>query len=151
VDAENQRLSLGIKQMEPDNWDTFFSEKEVGNVISGKIVRLANFGAFVELEEGIEGLCHVSELSQDHIDNPEEHFSVGQELDFKIIKLNLLERKIGLSIKAFANPDREATNETWNYEEEVGRASMGDIAGDQLGELKRKAALAEKEESNDKG
>ena len=151
VDAENQRLSLGIKQMEPDNWDTFFSEKQVGNVISGKIVRLANFGAFVELEEGIEGLCHVSELSQDHIDNPEEHFSVGQELDFKIIKLNLLERKIGLSIKAFANSDHEATNETWNYEEEVGRASMGDIAGDQLGELKRKAALAEKEENNDKG
>ena len=151
VDAENQRLSLGIKQMEPDNWDTFFSEKQVGNVISGKIVRLANFGAFVELEEGIEGLCHVSELSQDRIDNPEEHFSVGQELDFKIIKLNLLERKIGLSIKAFANSDHEATNETWNYEEEVGRASMGDIAGDQLGELKRKAALAEKEENNDKG
>ena len=150
VDADNQRLSLGIKQLEPDRWEEFFSEKQIGAVLPGKIVRLANFGAFVELEEGIEGLCHVSELDTERIENPEDKFSIGQELDFKVIKMNLLERKIGLSIKALLQPDREEVEDTWSYSTETPRTSIGEIAGDELGQLKRKAELA-KEDENDEG
>ena len=150
VDAENQRLSLGIKQLEPDRWEEFFSEKQIGDVLPGKIVRLANFGAFVELEEGIEGLCHVSELDTERIENPEDKFSIGQELDFKVIKMNLLERKIGLSIRALLEPDREEEEDTWSYSTESGRRSIGEIAGDQLGQLKKKVELA-KEDEDDEG
>ena len=150
VDAEKQRLSLGIKQLEPDRWEEFFSEKPIGAVLSGKIVRLANFGAFVELEEGIEGLCHVSELDTERIENPEDKFSVGQELDFKILKMNLLERKIGLSIKALLEPDREEMEDTWSYSTESGRTSIGEIAGDQLGQLKKTVEPA-KEDEDDEG
>ena len=145
VDASNQRLSLGIKQLEPDKWEEFFSAKQVGEVVPGKIVRIANFGVFVELGEGIEGLCHVSELDKDHIENAEDRFSVDQELDFKIIKLNLLERKIGLSVRALQEPDREfndrkrGSKSSWSYTPEVATASIGEIAGDQLGELKKRA------------
>ena len=155
VDAGNQRLSLGIKQLEPDKWEEFFSEKQVGEVVSGKIVRIANFFIFVELGEGIEGLCHVSELSKDRIENAEDHFSVDQELDFKIIKLNLLERKIGLSVRALQEPDREFNDQmdsksSWSYTPEVATASIGEIAGDQLDELKKRAeSTKEKEEGED--
>ncbi len=149
VDAEHQRLSLGIKQLEPDRWEGFFSEKQIGDVMQGKIVRLANFGAFVELEEGIEGLCHVSELDVERIENPEDKFSIGQELDFKIIKMNLLERKIGLSIKALLDPGSDEAEDTWSYGAEVGRTSIGEIAGDELGQLKKKAELAKGDENDE--
>ena len=137
VDAENQRLSLGIKQLEPDKWEEFFSQHQIGDVVSGKIVRMTSFGAFVELSEGVEGLCHVSELADKHIDNPENHFQAEQELEVKIIKLNLLERKIGLSVKALQeDSERE---ESWSYQPEVATTSIGEIAGEQLGQLKKKA------------
>ena len=139
VDAENQRLSLGIKQLEPDKWEEFFSQQQVGDVASGKIVRLTTFGAFVELAEGVEGLCHVSEFDSQRIENPETHFEVGQELDFKVIKLNLLERKIGLSVKALKEdvPEQEAAG--WSYKPEVATTSIGEIAGKELDDLKKKA------------
>ncbi len=140
VDAENQRLSLGIKQLQPDLWEEFFSRHQVGDVVPGTIIRLANFGAFVEIEEGIEGLCHVSELSTRRIENPEDEFEVGQELEFKIIKLNLLERKIGLSIRAMS--EDEGVEERWTYTPEMATTSIGEIAGAQLGELKKKAEKA---------
>ncbi|MEJ2077667.1 MAG: 30S ribosomal protein S1 [Acidobacteriota bacterium] len=140
VDAENQRLSLGIKQLQPDLWEEFFSRHQVGDIMQGTIIRLASFGAFVELEEGIEGLCHVSELSTRRIENPEDEFEVGQVMDFKIIKLNLLERKIGLSIRALS--EEEDTGDRWTYTPEVATTSIGEIAGAQLGELKKKAELA---------
>ena len=141
VDASSQRLSLGIKQLEPDKWEEFFSQHQIGDVVTGQIVRVTHFGAFVEVHEGVEGLCHVSELSDRHIDNPEDQFQAGQELEVKIIKLNLLERKIGLSVKALQEgSERE---ESWSYKPEVATTSIGDIAGEQLGQLKKKAEQAE--------
>ena len=141
VDADSQRLSLGIKQLEPDKWEEFFSQHQIGDVLTGMIVRVTNFGAFVEVSEGVEGLCHVSELSDQHIDNPEDHFSTDQELEVKIIKLNLLERKIGLSVKALQ--EETEREESWSYKPEVATTSIGDIAGEQLGQLKKKAEQAE--------
>lgn len=141
VDADSQRLSLGIKQLEPDKWEEFFSQHQIGDVVTGKIVRVTNFGAFVEVSEGVEGLCHVSELSDQRIDNPEDHFATDQELEVKIIKLNLLERKIGLSVKALQ--EETEREESWSYKPEVATTSIGDIAGEQLGQLKKKAEQAE--------
>lgn len=143
VDAENQRLSLGIKQLEPDKWEEFFSEHQVGDVVRGKIVRLTSFGAFVELKEGIEGLCHVSELDTKRVENPESFVQAGQELDLKIIKMNLLERKIGLSLKAIKeDSERE---DVWSYKAEIPTTSIEELAGGQLSELKQKVARMKRE------
>ncbi|MFQ5739554.1 MAG: 30S ribosomal protein S1 [Acidobacteriota bacterium] len=147
VDAENQRLSLGIKQLEPDKWEEFFAQRQIGDTIPGKIVRLASFGAFVEVAEGIEGLCHVSEMSNRRIEEPDQHFKAGQVLDFKIIKMSLLERKIGLSLKAVkeGGPREPA----WSYTPEVATTSIGELAGEQLGQLKKKAQLAKGDQNDE--
>src|SRR5258707_811480 len=88
IDAENQRLSLGLKQLATDMWDEFFSHHKVNDIVQGKVVRVTNFGAFVELHEGIEGLVHVSELDEKRIEKPEEAVKVGDVYAMKIIKIN---------------------------------------------------------------
>jgi small subunit ribosomal protein S1 len=99
IDAENQRLSLGLKQLATDIWDEFFSRHQVGDTVEGKVVRLTNFGAFVELAEGIEGLIHVSEID-DQQGGEKIELQVDQTYPMKIIKLSPSDRKIGLSIRA---------------------------------------------------
>jgi len=98
VEPENRRLSLGVKQLQPDVWETFFTQHRVGDVVHGKVLRTAQFGAFVEIAEGVEGLCHVSEA----VDAAGHSLTLeqGQEHDFKIIKMNVEEKKVGLSIRA---------------------------------------------------
>jgi small subunit ribosomal protein S1 len=98
VEPENRRLSLGVKQLQPDVWETFFTQHRVGDVVHGKVLRTAQFGAFVEVAEGVEGLCHVSEAVDAH--GQPIHLEQGQEHDFKIIKMNVEEKKVGLSIRA---------------------------------------------------
>ena len=100
VDKDNERLSLGLKQMEPDPWTLVETKYEVGQEVRVNIVKITNFGAFAELEDGVEGLIHLSELGQGKVTDPEEIVSVGQELDTKIIKIEVATRKIGLSIRA---------------------------------------------------
>ena len=100
IDIDNHRLSLGIRQLQPDVWEEFFDSHHVGDNVRGRIVRHAPFGIFIELDEGIEGLCHISEVDDDDRDNPEQRFKVGDEVELRIIKLNPSERKIGLSYKA---------------------------------------------------
>ena len=110
IDPENRRLSLGIKQLQPDAWETFCATCRIGDTVRGKVVRKAAFGAFVELAEGIEGLCHVSEISSEPVDKKALPLEVGQELLFRIIKMSPGERKIGLSLKALrAEEDRHET------------------------------------------
>ena len=103
IDAENRRLSLGIKQLQPDSWETFFNHSHIGDLVKGRMVRTASFGAFVELADGIEGLCHISELApgrERDRDAAGELLEIGRQYDFKIIKLNPAEKKIGLSLRA---------------------------------------------------
>jgi small subunit ribosomal protein S1 len=94
VEPQNRRLSLGIKQLQPDVWESFFATHRVGDVVHGKVLRTAQFGAFVEIAEGIEGLCHISEAGEDG-----SKLEQGQEHEFKIIKLNVEEKKVGLSLR----------------------------------------------------
>jgi small subunit ribosomal protein S1 len=101
IDVPHKRLSLGIKQLQPDAWESYFGAHNVNDMVHGKVCRLAGFGAFVELAEGVEGLCHFSEIPGFTGRKPDPPLvSVGQEYDFKIIKMNESEKKIGLSLKA---------------------------------------------------
>lgn len=101
LDPLAQRMSLGIKQMEPNVWEIFFQNHHVGAVITGKIARLTDFGAFVDLGEGIEGLVHVSEISRKRVEDIQKEFTAGQELTMKIVKLDPTEHRIGLSVKQY--------------------------------------------------
>ena len=100
IDAEERRVSLGLKQTQPDPWAEVPEKYKVGSVVRGTIVNLTSFGAFTKLEEGIEGLIHISELAEHRIEKPEEVVSVGDELDLKVINLSPKDRRIGLSLKA---------------------------------------------------
>ena len=108
VDPDNQRLSLGLKQLATDIWDEFFAGNKVGDIVEGKVVRVTNFGAFVELSEGIEGLIHVSEFDAKQGEEKEE-LKVDEAIKMRIIKLSPAERKIGLSIRALKSDDYEKT------------------------------------------
>ncbi len=107
IDPENQRLSLGLKQLATDIWDDFFSTTKVGDVVEGKVVRITSFGAFVELAEGIEGLIHVSEF-EDQGRGDKAELTVDETIQMRVIKLSPSERKIGLSVRALTNENFEA-------------------------------------------
>jgi small subunit ribosomal protein S1 len=128
IDAENQRLSLGLKQLATDIWDDFFSRHHVGDTIDGKVVRMTNFGAFVELDEGIEGLIHVSEFDDSHRAPKDEKIDlkVGETYPMKIIKLAPAERKIGLSIRALKSDEFRADWEAYQESSRDGTATLGD-------------------------
>jgi small subunit ribosomal protein S1 len=111
VEPENRRLSLGVKQLQPDVWDTFFAQHRVGDVIKGKVLRTAQFGAFVEIAEGVEGLCHVSEAVDDT--GKQITLNVDDEHEFKIVKMNQEEKKVGLSIKAIGEEATRAEVESY--------------------------------------
>jgi small subunit ribosomal protein S1 len=125
IDAENQRLSLGLKQLATDIWDDFFSRHHVGDIVEGKVVRMTNFGAFVELDEGIEGLIHVSEFDDAHGQEKVE-LQVGETYQMKIIKLSPAERKIGLSIRALKSDEYRADWEAYQESSGTGEATLGD-------------------------
>jgi small subunit ribosomal protein S1 len=108
IDVDKQRVSLGLKQVEPDPWVQVPEKYPVGSLVRGKIVNITSFGAFAKLEEGVEGLIHISELDERHVDNPEEIVSVGEELELKVINLDSDERRIGLSLKE-AKTDNEGS------------------------------------------
>ncbi len=109
VEPQNRRLSLGIKQLQPDVWESFFAAHRVGDVVHGKVLRTAQFGAFVEIAEGVEGLCHVSEAVGE--DGAPAKMEQGEEHDFKIIKINVEEKKVGLSLRSVGHEASRATVE----------------------------------------
>jgi small subunit ribosomal protein S1 len=130
IDAENQRLSLGLKQLATDIWDDFFSRHQVGTIVEGKVTRMTNFGAFVELDEGIEGLIHVSEFDDSRGASSQSggekiELEVGSSYQMKIIKLSPQERKIGLSIRALKSDDYQTDWDSYQSEG-TGTATLGD-------------------------
>ena len=137
VEPQNRRLSLGIKQMQPDVWESFFATHRVGDVVHGKILRTAQFGAFVEIAEGVEGLCHISEAGEggDH-----SKLEQGLEHDFKIIKINVEEKKVGLSLRAVSGEEASRTT-VERYKETAHKApvsssttTLGDLVNWRKGE-----------------
>jgi small subunit ribosomal protein S1 len=124
IDADNQRLSLGLKQLGADVWEEFFNRHQEGDIVDGKVVRLTNFGAFVEIEEGIEGLLHISEVDDERVEKPEDKLNVGDSYRMKIIKMSSLDRKIGLSIRAVHRDDYENRYSSQGSP----NATLGDVA-----------------------
>jgi small subunit ribosomal protein S1 len=123
IDAPNRRLSLGVKQLQPDAWESFFRAHQVGDVVRGRVCRAINFGAFVELAPGVEGLCHRSEIpgaSDRRTD--ESPLPIGEEMDFKVVKLNEAEKKIGLSIRALTDDEERTRLE--DYQRHAAAATM---------------------------
>jgi small subunit ribosomal protein S1 len=100
VDKANQRISLGMKQLGTDPWENIETFYKVGDVVSGKVTKLASFGAFVGMEHDIDGLVHISQISEDHVDKIKNVLKVGQDVTARVIKIDRAERRIGLSIKA---------------------------------------------------
>jgi small subunit ribosomal protein S1 len=113
IEPDKRRLSLGVKQLQPDVWETFFAQHRVGDVLKGKVLRVASFGAFVEIAEGIEGLCHNSEAVDEH--GAPVRLEPGLEHDFKIIKMNPAEKKVGLSIRAVGEEASRSEVEAYKH------------------------------------
>ena len=100
IDKTNQRISLGIKQLTEDPWKNIDQKYKIGDLVKGKVTKLASFGAFVQLADDIDGLVHISQLSEDHVAKVKDVLKVGQEVESRVIKVDKVERRIGLSIKA---------------------------------------------------
>lgn len=135
VDVENQRFSLGIKQLTPDPWETEIPQRyAVSRVVKGVVSNIEHFGAFVTLEDDIEGMIHISELSEDHIKDPSEVVNEGQEVVVEVINIDRIERRIALALRS---TDVEANQELINYTSEVaaeGAQFSASIGGLEMGE-----------------
>ncbi|MGC9022453.1 MAG: 30S ribosomal protein S1, partial [Dissulfurimicrobium sp.] len=129
VDKEKERFSLGVKQLQPDPWTTITERFPVGRIVTGKVTNVTDFGVFVELEEGVEGLIHVSEVATGKVKTPMGMFEIGSEVSAKVIHVAPLERRIGLSIKRI-NEDSERS-----YFEEYSSATASKRGAATLGSL----------------
>ena len=134
IDKRGQRLSLSMKDLTPSAWEGFVATHRPGDVVKGKVSRFTNFGVFVELGEGLEGLCHISELSDERIDRAESVAELGQEMDFKILRIEPVEQKIGLSHRAVGKEDEPVVDtKMYSTEAKGGMASLGELAKLRLG------------------
>jgi small subunit ribosomal protein S1 len=124
VDAANQRISLGMKQVEDDPWRTIEQRYKMGDLVKGKVVKLAAFGAFIELPDKLEGLVHISQISEEHIDKIKNVLKVGDDVTARVIKVDPGERRIGLSIKAanYSSEQLEAEKEQFEAALKPGEA-----------------------------
>jgi len=134
IDRTGHRMSLSMKDIAPSEWETFVATHKPGDIIRGKVSRFAGFGIFVELGNELEGLCHISELSEDRVEKPEDVVSIGQEMDFKILRIEHDDQKIGLSARAVGR-EVEAGVDTRSYSTEAkgGMASLGELANLRFG------------------
>jgi len=109
VDSGNKRISLGLKQASDDPWNTITTRYQIGQLVKGTVLKVATFGAFIQLEEGVDGLVHISQISDNHIEKVRDALDVGQEVEARVIKIDQVARRIGLSIKAKEMPEEEFT------------------------------------------
>ena len=129
IDSSSHRLSLGIKQLQPDAWESYFQTHHVGDTVHGRICRLASFGAFVELAEGVEGLCHFSEVPgfSGRRGTEEPPVGVSDEYDFKIIKMSEAEKKIGLSLRAVADDEEKTRLEDYQRQAAAATSTIEEV------------------------
>jgi small subunit ribosomal protein S1 len=128
IDPENRRLSLGIKQLQPDAWETFFQTHVPGDVVRGKVCRASNFGVFVEVAPGVEGLCHNSEITPAaDRRKTEPPLPIGQEFEFKVIKLNESEKKIGLSYRGALEETERSRLEEYHKQAAAATSHIDDV------------------------
>lgn len=159
IDKENERVSLGIKQLKEDPWATFKNNNKVGDVVKGTVVSLPEFGAFVNISEGVDGLVHISQICSEHIEKPSDVLNVGQEVEAKIVDIKDEDKKVSLSMRALTEPEKpqrerrprkERVKVEAPKEEKVDTNPIDNPLFDSevLGELK-KMAQAENEEGSE--
>jgi len=127
IDVENERFSLGLKQLHADPWTTLSERHPVGARVKGKVTKVTDFGAFVEIDPGIEGLVHVSEMRDERVENPRDVVKEGEEVEVKVIDMDLQERKVALSIKQLNRDGGEDDYREYLRRQGDGRARLGDL------------------------
>jgi len=140
IDRDRQRISLGLKQTQKDPWQEVFENRQVNEIVHGRVTKLVSFGAFVEIEEGVEGLIHISELAQHHVEDPNEILRPGQEVNVKIIEIDPDRRRLSLSLKRL-EPEYRIHEDVLPEEEEAEGVTAAGEEGDE-----GSAAAAERSE-----
>ena len=136
VNPKEQRISLGLKQAQPDPWDEIAQKFPVGSVVKGKVSKIASFGAFVELEDGVDGLVHISQISDQRVEKVKDALEVGQEVEARVVKVDRAERRIGLSIRAMTMSDEEIKAlESETSGESASTQSSAKVGSENLGGL----------------
>ncbi len=136
IDKEHERFSLGIKQAQPDPWESVPAKYKPGEDVVGKVVNITDFGVFVELEEAIEGLIHISELSHQKVKDPSEMVQPGQEITAEILNVDISERKIRLSVKALERTEDQAAYQKHRRQEGDGTSKLGELIQDKLSKMR---------------
>jgi small subunit ribosomal protein S1 len=165
IDPENERFSLGIKQLVEDPWTRIPERYPPGTRVRGKVIKVTEFGAFVEIDEGVEGLIHVSELSQDHVEDPHSVVKENDELEVMVLDVDPEERRIALSVKSLQLSKGEEDYQAYLRKQGDGRVSLGEALkskgivvsglpeseklGNEGSEESADTAVANKEESTD--
>ena len=116
IDKENQRVSMGMKQLDNDPWSDIDSKFKVGDVVKGTVAKIASFGAFVSLDGDIDGLIHISQLSEEHVERVKDVIKVGDDVEARVIKVDKIERRVGLSIKAVSYSEDQLAKESQSFE-----------------------------------
>ena len=145
IDVQKQKLSLGIKQLEGDIWEDFFARQKIGDLVKTKIVRITDFGAFVEITPGIEGVVFLSELDEKKVESPSEAFSIGEEKIAKIIKIDPKNKKISLSFK-LAQIEMQKLEYQRYMQSQDNKTTLGDIMKDQLTKIGKASKKTKKKE-----
>jgi ribosomal protein S1 len=146
IDPRGHRMSLSMKDTAPSEWETFITSHKPGDTVKGKISRFAGFGVFVSLGEELEGLCHISELSDERVERPEDVVAIGQEMDFKILRIEHEDQKIGLSARAVGKEEEKGVDsKMYSTEAKGGMASLGELMN-----LKRGSATQEEAQEEPK-
>jgi small subunit ribosomal protein S1 len=140
IDKQNERFSLGIKQLEPDPWETIPERYPLGAVIEGPITNVTDFGLFVELEEGIEGLVHVSEISKEKIKSPVGQYKTGDNITAKVINISPKDRKIGLSVKKVEEQEERTSYDDYMNSAKAATSNLGELLKEEL-EAKANSSL----------
>ncbi len=132
IDRENERFSLGVKQLSADPWEEIPKRYHIGDRVEGKITNITDFGVFIELEDGIEGLIHVSELSKEKVENPSDVVKVGETISAIVINIDPQDRKIGLSVRSLKEKDEKDEIERYMAGQKSGAPSLGRLIQEEM-------------------
>lgn len=137
VDRDNERISLSIKETLPGPWAQVSEKLSAGSITEGVVKRLVSFGAFVEVLPGVEGLVHISQISNKHIGTPHEVLTEGDKVQVKVLDVNVADQRISLSIRELEEPEEEEDYSQYNQKDESGGFQLGEMIGDKLSKLKK--------------
>jgi small subunit ribosomal protein S1 len=145
IDVSNERLSLGLKQLVDDPWANMGSRYPAGTRVRGKVTNVTDFGVFVEIEDGVEGMVHVSQLSRERVDNPREHFQPGVAVEAEVLEIDARERRIALSVRSLLDSqEQEEMQEYMSQSGDSSRLTLGDLINQELGRGKAPGDTATK-------